>query len=88
VEEIIISSTVAIHRTPKPGSFKLSPTSLTIDWNLSYPNPIHFLRQTSKADQYNVQSGLKRKLPTLRTKEDEELLDDKERIPKMPKVEP
>ena len=27
----------------------------TIDWNLSYPNPIHFLRRTSKADDYNVQ---------------------------------
>lgn len=27
----------------------------TIDWNLSYPNPIHFLRRVSKADEYNVQ---------------------------------
>ncbi|CCM00725.1 uncharacterized protein FIBRA_02765 [Fibroporia radiculosa] len=27
----------------------------TIDWNLSYPNPIHFLRRVSKADDYNVQ---------------------------------
>ncbi|KAI0765312.1 cyclin-like protein [Fomes fomentarius] len=27
----------------------------TIDWNLSYPNPIHFLRRISKADEYNVQ---------------------------------
>ena len=27
----------------------------TIDWNLSYPNPIHFLRRISKADDYNVQ---------------------------------
>ncbi|EMD34770.1 hypothetical protein CERSUDRAFT_116962 [Gelatoporia subvermispora B] len=27
----------------------------TIDWNLSYPNPIHFLRRTSKADEYDVQ---------------------------------
>ncbi|KAF9819395.1 hypothetical protein IEO21_02138 [Rhodonia placenta] len=27
----------------------------TIDWNLSYPNPIHFLRRTSKADDYNIQ---------------------------------
>lgn len=26
----------------------------TIDWNLSYPNPIHFLRRVSKADDYNV----------------------------------
>ena len=26
----------------------------TIDWNLSYPNPIHFLRRISKADDYNV----------------------------------
>ena len=28
----------------------------TLDWNLSYPNPIHFLRRISKADQYNVQT--------------------------------
>lgn len=27
----------------------------TIDWNLNYPNPMHFLRRTSKADSYNVQ---------------------------------
>ncbi|KAH9926738.1 cyclin-like protein [Fomitopsis serialis] len=27
----------------------------TIDWNLSYPNPIHFLRRVSKADEYNIQ---------------------------------
>ena len=27
----------------------------TIDWNLSYPNPIHFLRRISKADDYNIQ---------------------------------
>ncbi|KAI1798006.1 cyclin-like protein [Ganoderma leucocontextum] len=27
----------------------------TIDWNLSYPNPIHFLRRISKADEYNIQ---------------------------------
>jgi len=26
----------------------------TIDWNMSYPNPIHFLRRVSKADDYNV----------------------------------
>lgn len=28
----------------------------TIDWNLSYPNPIHFLRRVSKADAYDVQA--------------------------------
>jgi len=33
-------------------------------------------------------SDLKRKFPTLGTKEDEELLVDKERVPKKPKVEP
>jgi len=33
-------------------------------------------------------SDLKRKFPTLSTKEDEELLIDKERVPKKPKVEP
>jgi hypothetical protein len=33
-------------------------------------------------------SDLKRKFPTLSTKEDEELLVDKERVPKKPKVEP
>ncbi|KAA1476587.1 A/B/D/E cyclin [Dentipellis sp. KUC8613] len=27
----------------------------TLDWNMSYPNPIHFLRRVSKADEYNVQ---------------------------------
>ncbi|KDQ08743.1 hypothetical protein BOTBODRAFT_165516 [Botryobasidium botryosum FD-172 SS1] len=27
----------------------------TIDWNLSYPNPIHFLRRASKADGYDFQ---------------------------------
>jgi hypothetical protein len=27
----------------------------TLDWNLSYPNPMHFLRRVSKADKYNVQ---------------------------------
>ena len=26
----------------------------TIDWNLSYPNPVHFLRRVSKADDYDV----------------------------------
>ncbi|KAG6885565.1 hypothetical protein C0993_012808 [Termitomyces sp. T159_Od127] len=26
----------------------------TLDWNLSYPNPVHFLRRISKADDYNV----------------------------------
>lgn len=26
----------------------------SIEWNLSYPNPIHFLRRISKADEYNV----------------------------------
>jgi len=25
-----------------------------LDWNLSYPNPIHFLRWVSKADEYDV----------------------------------
>lgn len=28
----------------------------TLDWNMSYPNPIHFLRRVSKADDYNVKS--------------------------------
>ncbi|KDQ60187.1 hypothetical protein JAAARDRAFT_56150 [Jaapia argillacea MUCL 33604] len=28
----------------------------TLDWNLSYPNPIHFLRRVSKADEYDVQA--------------------------------
>jgi len=27
----------------------------TLDWNLSYPNPMHFLRRVSKADNYNVE---------------------------------
>ncbi|KAH9941167.1 cyclin-like protein [Epithele typhae] len=27
----------------------------TIEWNLSYPSPIHFLRRISKADDYNIQ---------------------------------
>ncbi|GLB39108.1 putative cyclin family protein [Lyophyllum shimeji] len=26
----------------------------TLDWNLSYPNPVHYLRRASKADDYNV----------------------------------
>ncbi|KAG5645505.1 hypothetical protein DXG03_005915 [Asterophora parasitica] len=26
----------------------------TLDWNLSYPNPVHYLRRVSKADEYNV----------------------------------
>ncbi|KAG1891815.1 uncharacterized protein F5891DRAFT_1131482 [Suillus fuscotomentosus] len=25
----------------------------TIDWNLSYPNPMHFLRRTRKSDDHN-----------------------------------
>jgi hypothetical protein len=28
----------------------------TLEWNMGYPNPIHFLRQVSKADEYNVQA--------------------------------
>ena len=28
----------------------------TIDWNLSYPNPMHFLRRISKADDYDIKS--------------------------------
>ncbi|KAH8101840.1 cyclin-like protein [Cristinia sonorae] len=28
----------------------------TLDWNMSFPNPIHFLRRISKADDYNVHS--------------------------------
>jgi G2/mitotic-specific cyclin 1/2 len=28
----------------------------TLDWNLSYPNPIHFLRRVSKADEYDVKA--------------------------------
>ncbi|TFY79540.1 hypothetical protein EWM64_g4472 [Hericium alpestre] len=27
----------------------------TLEWNMNYPNPIHFLRRVSKADEYNVQ---------------------------------
>jgi G2/mitotic-specific cyclin 2 len=27
----------------------------TLDWNLSYPNPVQFLRRISKADGYDVQ---------------------------------
>ena len=27
----------------------------TLDWNMGYPNPIHFLRRTSEADGYNLQ---------------------------------
>lgn len=27
---------------------------LTLDWNLSYPNPVHYLRRISKADDYNA----------------------------------
>ena len=27
----------------------------TLVWNMSYPNPIPFLRRVSKADEYNVQ---------------------------------
>ncbi|TFK41671.1 cyclin-like protein, partial [Crucibulum laeve] len=26
----------------------------TLDWNLNYPNPVHYLRRVSKADDYNV----------------------------------
>ena len=39
-------------------------------------------------NQRIVFSDLKRKFPSLSTKEDEELLIDKERVPKKPKVEP
>ncbi|KAH7907568.1 cyclin-like protein [Hygrophoropsis aurantiaca] len=28
----------------------------TIDWNLGYPNPMHFLRRISKADEYDVKA--------------------------------
>ncbi|KAJ7151126.1 g2/mitotic-specific cyclin cdc13 [Mycena filopes] len=28
----------------------------TLDWNLSYPNPVHYLRRVSKADDYNVKA--------------------------------
>ncbi|KAK2461041.1 hypothetical protein APHAL10511_006982 [Amanita phalloides] len=27
----------------------------TLDWNLSYPSPMHYLRRVSKADNYNVE---------------------------------
>jgi len=27
-----------------------------LEWNMSYPNPIHFLRQISKVDKYSVQA--------------------------------
>jgi len=29
-----------------------------LDWNLSYPNPIHFLRWVSKADEYDVKARM------------------------------
>jgi hypothetical protein len=29
----------------------------TLEWNLSYPNPIHFLQRVSKADGYDVKTG-------------------------------
>jgi enhancer of polycomb-like protein len=55
-------------------------------------------RETLKKEAAQLQQGvwnqrilfsdLKRKFPTLSTKEDEELLVDKERVPKRPKVEP
>lgn len=28
----------------------------TLDWNLSYPNPVHFLRRVSKADGYDIKA--------------------------------
>ena len=28
----------------------------TLEWNMGYPNPIHFLRRVSKSDEYNVQA--------------------------------
>ncbi|KAF8480251.1 cyclin-like protein [Russula ochroleuca] len=28
----------------------------TLEWNMGLPNPIHFLRRVSKADEYNVQA--------------------------------
>jgi hypothetical protein len=28
----------------------------TLEWNMGHPNPIHFLRRVSKADEYNVQA--------------------------------
>jgi G2/mitotic-specific cyclin 1/2 len=27
-----------------------------LEWNMNYPNSIHFLRRVSKADEYNVQA--------------------------------
>ena len=30
----------------------------TLDWNMGYPNPIHFLRRVSKADDYDVQAHI------------------------------
>jgi len=39
-------------------------------------------------NQRTTFSDFKRKFPTLSTKEDEELLVDKERVPKKPKIEP
>ena len=27
-----------------------------LEWNLSYPNPIHFLQRVSKADEYDVET--------------------------------
>ncbi|KAJ6571760.1 cyclin-like protein [Mycena capillaripes] len=28
----------------------------TLDWNLSYPSPVHYLRRVSKADDYNLKA--------------------------------
>ncbi|KAF7323910.1 Cyclin N-terminal domain-containing protein [Mycena kentingensis (nom. inval.)] len=28
----------------------------TLDWNMSYPNPVHYLRRISKADNYNLKA--------------------------------
>jgi G2/mitotic-specific cyclin 1/2 len=28
----------------------------TLEWNMNYANPIHFLHQVSKADEYSVQA--------------------------------
>ena len=28
----------------------------TLDWNVNYPNPMHFLRRVSKADEYDVKA--------------------------------
>ncbi|KAF7289887.1 Cyclin N-terminal domain-containing protein [Mycena indigotica] len=28
----------------------------TLDWNLSFPNPVHFLRRVSKADNYDIKA--------------------------------